>query len=123
HLGRLVEALDDYGRSIGLREELVNRDGRHELRNNLALAYLNRGALLGDLGRPEEALADLGRSVGLIEELMQREGRRELCRDLAKAYAAKAALLLPKQRKEVCQLAREAVSILETEVTRTGRAD
>jgi tetratricopeptide (TPR) repeat protein len=71
---------------LEMREDQVVRQGRHELRNDLARAYMNRGIALADLGRLPEALADYGACIALREELVQREGRRELRHDLANAY-------------------------------------
>jgi hypothetical protein len=63
-LGRLQEALADYADSIRLYEELVQHRGRHELHNDLARAYMNRGATVGRL---PEALADYAACIALLE--------------------------------------------------------
>jgi tetratricopeptide (TPR) repeat protein len=123
-LGRLDEALSDYNAAISLYEELVRQEGCPELRHDLAEAYLNRGIALWRLDRLEEALCDYATCIGLEEELVHREGHRELAGDLAIEYAGHAGLLLRMgRRQEACQRAREAASILQREVTRTGRDD
>ena len=43
-------------------EELVEREGDHELRNNLARCYNNRGLALAAQGHLSEAIADYGRA-------------------------------------------------------------
>ena len=94
------------------------------MRHDLAITYMNRGVALTDLGRLKDALADCNTCIGLEEGLVQREGRRELAGQLAWGYARQAGLLLRiGRREEACQRAREAVSILQSELSRTGRAD
>jgi tetratricopeptide (TPR) repeat protein len=122
-LGRLEEALADFGVCIDLREELVQREGRRELRNDLAIAYMNRGNALALLGRLQEALHDHDICIALEEELVRCEGHHELAGQLAWGYTEHAKVLLQMGRQEEsCQRVREAVSILQKEVTRTGRA-
>jgi tetratricopeptide (TPR) repeat protein len=124
NLGRLEEGLVDYGTCIDLRENLVQREGHRELRNDLAIAYMNRGVTLDSLGRLQVALADYRTCICLEEELVRDEDRRELAGYLAWGYTHHAGLLLRMgRRQEACQRAREAVSILQGEVPRTGRAD
>jgi hypothetical protein len=72
----------------------------------------------------EEAQAVHSTAIALREELVHREGRRELREDLAKGFAVYASLLLQMgRRNEAYQRAREAVSILETLVAHSGRAN
>jgi tetratricopeptide (TPR) repeat protein len=124
NLLRDEEALADCDACVALREELVRREDRPELRHELASSYLNRGTARSELGRPQEALADYAACIALFEELVRREDRRGLAGYLAWGYAARADLLLQLgQSDEACRLAREAVTILRTEVPRTGRAD
>jgi tetratricopeptide (TPR) repeat protein len=122
-LGRVEEALVDYGKCIGLREELVRCEGRRELRADLAMAYTNRGRSLKNMDCLEEALVDYDASISLYEEMVRYEGRRELAGDLGWAYTGHADLLLRMGRREhACQRAREAMSILDSELSRTGRS-
>src|SRR5262249_10131024 len=75
-----------YDMAVRMRENQVRGQGRHELRNNLAGAYMNRGNALRHLGRLEDALADYDVAIGMREELVHREGCRDLRNDLASAY-------------------------------------
>jgi hypothetical protein len=85
---------------------------------------MNRGDALVQLARAEDALPDYDASVHLLEELVKSEGWRELRGDLAWASARHAGLLLRMGlRGKGCQEALQAMSILQSEVTRTGRAD
>ncbi len=72
--------------AIELYEALVHKEGRRELRNDLASAYNNRGNALGDLGQLDAAVADLGKAIEIREALVHKEGRRELRNDLASVY-------------------------------------
>ncbi len=78
NLSRLVEAIEDYDRAIAIREELVEQEGRRELRNDLASSYNNRGGALANLGRVEDAIEDYDRAIAIYLELVEQEGRREL---------------------------------------------
>jgi tetratricopeptide (TPR) repeat protein len=120
-LRRWDESLADLGRCISLREELVLREGRRELREHLAVAYMNRGRCMKNAGRLEEASVDYVYSLRLYEELVRGEDRRELLGDLAWASTGYAHLLLVLgRREEACDRAREALSILQAELARTG---
>ena len=114
----------DYGDAIGLYNALVHREGRYELRDGLARAHFNRGMARKNLQRLEDAIADLSACVGLLHELVHREGHRELAGYLGWGYAGYANLLLRMgQREKAWHRAREAVSLLQSEVARTDRAD
>ena len=103
---------------------MVLREGRFELRNDLAISYMNRGLVLSSICRMEEGLADYVRCIGLEEELVRGEGRGELAGQLAWGYAQHADLLpCTGRREEACRQARQAAAILQGEVARTGRAD
>src|SRR5262249_17809163 len=52
---------------LRLRKAQVEHQGRRDLRNALALAYMKRGCVLLELGRPEDALAEHERGVRLLE--------------------------------------------------------
>jgi tetratricopeptide (TPR) repeat protein len=74
-----------YGMALNLRQDQVQRQGRPELRHELARSYVNLSIDLTQLGRMEETLVDYAAAIGLYEELV-REGRRELREYLAWTY-------------------------------------
>ena len=65
--------------------EELDRQGKLYDRNDLASAYLNRGATYTQTGRHTEALADYGRCIGIREEL-DGQGKLYDRNDLATAY-------------------------------------
>ncbi len=69
-----------FGMAVSLREDQVQRQGRPELRHELARAYVNRGIEPTELA---DALADYAAAIGLYEELVHHEGRHELRGHLA----------------------------------------
>ena len=85
-MGRLEEAVADYGQALQLRRTLVESEGRQELRNELASVYDNRGVAFAVLGRLEEAVADYGQALQLYRMLVDSEGRQELRNELAGVY-------------------------------------
>ena len=84
--GNIGEAITDYGRAIEIREQLVEKEGRRELRNDLAMCYNNRGNALAAQGNIGEAISDYGRAIEIYEQLVEKEARRELRNDLAGCY-------------------------------------
>lgn len=67
-LDRHEEALADLGARIRLREDLVQREGRSELRDGLALAYNNaqQAKLLLRMGQRENACQRARREHGIV---------------------------------------------------------
>ncbi len=86
------EAINLYRCVEKLREHLVNVEGRHELANNLAGAYLNKGNALKNLGKPNEALAEYDKAMEIWKPLVE-NGRYELANVLAGAYMNKGVAL------------------------------
>ncbi len=84
-LGRLEEAVSAYDEAIAIRRALVDAEGRVELRNDLALAIMNRAILLQSLGRLEEAVSAYDEAIAIYRSLVDTEGRVELRNDLARA--------------------------------------
>ena len=64
----------------------MEKEGRRELRNDLASCYNNRGIAYSDQGKLTESIADYGRAVAIYEQLVETEGRRDLRNDLASCY-------------------------------------
>ena len=61
--GHLSEAIADYGRAIEIYEGLVEREGRRELRNDLANATTTGVNALRVQGHLSEAIADYDRAI------------------------------------------------------------
>ena len=81
--GHLDEDIRICGEAIRIYKELVEKENRRELRNDLAGCYNNRGNAYSDQGRLSEAIADYGKAIEIREELVEKENRRELRNDLA----------------------------------------
>ena len=80
--GYLDEDIRICGEAIRVYKELVEKENRLELRNDLASCYNNRGTAYSDQGRLSEAIADYGKAIEIREELVEKENRRELRWDL-----------------------------------------
>jgi tetratricopeptide (TPR) repeat protein len=120
----LEPALLAYGTAWRMREDQVGRQGRRELRNDLAAAYVNRGVTFRNLGRLGEALADYGAGIDLREQLVQREGRRELRNELARAYMNRGVALADLGRLgEALADHGAGIDLYETLVRREGRRE
>jgi hypothetical protein len=68
-LGDYRAAVALYDRAIEIRERLVNVEGRRELANDLATAYMCKAALVGDnrpAGKKEELIEQLTESLSNI---------------------------------------------------------
>jgi len=81
-----AQCLAAYEMALALRKDQVWRQGRRELRNDLATAYMHRGNSLLELGRVEESLGEYEIAVSLCEDLVKEEDDRDLRDDLAYAY-------------------------------------
>ena len=84
--GYLDEGIRISGEVIRVYVDLVETEGRRELRNDLAMSYNNRGNAYRAQGKLSESIADYGRAIEIYEQLVETEGRRELRNDLAKCY-------------------------------------
>jgi tetratricopeptide (TPR) repeat protein len=80
--GHLDEEIRINGLLIQAYADLIENEGRSELRNDLARCYNNRGLALADQGHLTEAIADYDHAIEIREGLVEREGRRELRWDL-----------------------------------------
>jgi tetratricopeptide (TPR) repeat protein len=86
-------ALDLYDHAEDVYRQLVEREGRAELANDLAAALTNKGNVLQGLGRLAESIGACDAAIAILQRLVEREGRAELANDLAKALANKAMAL------------------------------
>jgi tetratricopeptide (TPR) repeat protein len=89
----LNEAIENYDLAINIRKPLVEDEGRKELANDLAAAYMNKGVALRGLGRSNEAIENYDLAINILKPLVEDEGRKELTDDLAMAFANKANVL------------------------------
>ena len=85
--------LQEYERSIMIRERLVNQEGRRELAGELARVYLNKANAASDLGDIRAAVPLYDSALVIWERLVNLEGRPELANDLAMGYMNKANVL------------------------------
>ncbi|MCX5645431.1 MAG: tetratricopeptide repeat protein [Phycisphaerae bacterium] len=84
--GYLDEGIRIEGLFIKAYMNLIDAEGRIELRNELARHYNNRGLALTDQGHLSEAIADYTQAIEVRDELVEREDRRELRNGLAMCY-------------------------------------
>ena len=70
-----------FGFQERILENLVSRQSRSELANDLAEAVLSKGIALRRRGQPPEALAAFDRVIDIREDLVSRQGRGELAND------------------------------------------
>ena len=71
--------------------------GRHELANDLAKAYMNKGVALWNLGKLNEALAEYDKTIEILKPLVA-NGRHKLANDLAMAYINKGSALVDQEK-------------------------
>jgi tetratricopeptide (TPR) repeat protein len=89
----LNEAIKNYDLAINILKPLVEDEGRKELANDLAAAYMNKGNALYSLGSLNEAIKNYDLAINILKPLVEDEGRKELANDLAAAYMNKGVAL------------------------------
>lgn len=119
--GELDGAIKLYNRSIEIRERLVEQ-GRSELEDKLAASCVNKALVVRRQKDLKGAIALFNRAIKIYEKLIK-GGRRELSSDRAQALAYRAKLTVKTRPDDARRDARLAISILETEVDKTHRAD
>jgi tetratricopeptide (TPR) repeat protein len=103
---------------------LVEKEGRHDLANDLAGAIMNKGVALANLGRLEDAVSAYDEAIAIFRQLVEQEGRRDLANNLAKAIMNKGSSLVNLGRLEDAVSAyNEAIAILRPLVEQEGRRD
>ncbi|MBI3927992.1 MAG: tetratricopeptide repeat protein [Armatimonadetes bacterium] len=75
--GRFPEALEEYGKAIEIRQELV-AEGRLDVRPDLARALTNRGIVLASQGDPASALEEHEHALEILTRLTDDETRHDL---------------------------------------------
>jgi len=110
--------------AIRIYERLIRREGRKELRNDLAMAYNNRGLALRGQGNLTAAVADFARAVEIYETLVSKQKRKDLRNELAVTYNSRGAAFAD-QGDPSAALADfgRAVEIYETLVSNGDRRD
>ncbi len=119
----LNAAIQDCGAAIGIREGLrasLEPQGQWnpEYRNDLAMAYMNRGVAQQDIPDLNAAIQDCGAAIEIMEDLRQAlepqgQWNPEYRNDLALARANLAEALLPANRDRARDEAHQAVAIFE----------
>jgi tetratricopeptide (TPR) repeat protein len=104
--------------------DLIENEGRRELRNDLAQCYNNRGNALAAQGHLTHAIADYGLAIEIREELVEREGRRDLRDALAGSYNNRGtALRIQGHLEQAIADCTRAIEIQQELVDREGRRD
>jgi len=80
-------------KDIAIYERLVNVEGRRELAEALATAYINAAVDVAMLSNKSGAVSLYDRAIRIYERLINEDGRRELADDLAQVYMNKAIAL------------------------------
>jgi tetratricopeptide (TPR) repeat protein len=75
--GKLDEAIDDFGRAIEIREQLIEKESRRELRWDLFSSLFNRAIAFSKMKDWKQAGGDIEKGGGLLRELIE-EGRRHV---------------------------------------------
>ena len=76
--GDLAGAIQEYGQVIGIGERLVNEEGRRELADGLAEAYMNQATMMRALGDAQGSVAPYGGVLVIMEQLVEEQGRSDL---------------------------------------------
>jgi len=82
-----VRSQGEHDHNVDLYTDLVEQQGREDLRADLALAHSNRGGVRAFKGALDGAITDFDLALGIYSELVAREGRKELRNDLAMAHS------------------------------------
>ena len=81
--GRLKQALEAEQQAMDLYMQLIQQEGRNELRPNLARCTMNQAITLADQGKLPEAYEGYQRAIDLYTQLIQQEAQNELRPSLA----------------------------------------
>jgi tetratricopeptide (TPR) repeat protein len=110
----LNEAIKNYDLAINILKPLVEDEGRKELANDLASAYVNKGNALYSLGSLNEAIKNYDLAINIRKPLVEDEGRKELANDLAKALECKGnALSQQGELEDAVNFLSQAIAIYE----------
>ena len=118
-----VQSFRCYDDAIAVFERLI-RDGRREVRVDLAGAWMNKASLFLDLGHKQDNIEISRRAVALLEELVTSEGRTELSHLLARAYTKMGnALLVAGDYEAGIAISDRAVELWKRVVNLDGRQE
>ncbi len=103
-----------YELSEQILHHLVFVKGDENFKNDLAMAYMNKGVALDSLGRSNEAVDEYDKAIAIREDLVFEQKREELANDLAVAYLNKGVTLWKLGRlNEAVDEYYKAIAILE----------
>ena len=88
-IGKLHDAIDDLGKAIEIRNNLLNLDGDVEEKGRLADALKSRSIILGHVGNLSDSAKDIETSIKLYREIDEKETSPESQRDLAMAIVCR----------------------------------
>ena len=122
--GHMEESIRMNGEVIRAYLNLIEKEGRLELRNDLAMCYNNRGNALDAQGKLSEAIEDLGRAIEIYGVLVEKESRLELRNNLAGCHNNRGATLRTegKLSEAIADYGR-AIEIREQLVTKEGQRE
>lgn len=83
-------AIQNYNEAIGIRIQLVERDGRVDLANDLAQSLTSRGRVFASLRRFREAVKDHDKAIEILRTLVEKDGRLDVRKDLASSFGQRA---------------------------------
>ena len=106
---------------VAILERLVEKEGRLELSNDLASAYLAKSITVRDLGDMKSAVAYCDRAIAIWERQLE-QGDAESAEDLARVYWDKAELVSDLgDESAALALYERVIAIWEPLVCRDGR--
>ncbi len=112
--GKYREAILDVDKEIEVLEELVNKQKRKELVNDLARAYMNKGSALDSLGRSNEAVIEYDKAIDIFDNTEKSHQSWEIPINRAKTMLNKSEVLIKLEKfSQVSELIQEAVESLE----------
>ena len=122
--GSHLAAAAGFHTAVQLFERLVSEAGRVDLRNQFGLALINMAQCSQALGVQDKAKVYYDRAVDAFSTLVIKERHAEFLGELAMARGGRAVLLAETgEMKQAKSDARMAIPTLQSEITRTGRAD
>jgi lipopolysaccharide biosynthesis regulator YciM len=79
-----------YDRALAIYDRLVEREGRREVSNDLAMAFINKATAVSALGDKGAAVGVYDRALAIYERLVDRVRAARGVQRLATAYVNKA---------------------------------
>src|SRR5438132_717615 len=126
---RITLALCMYARARSPRRSrrpcrLVQRQGRRDLRGDLARAYMHKANVMRNREEGSASLPLYDQAIALLQRSVHEEGRDDLEQELARAYLARAAAERSHgDPRQAADLAARAATIWEALVHQQGRRE